>query len=181
MPPRKKTVAEIKAEILDPSNFFEHVPPNGPRYENVKGNCWFTTFPLKKQLDGTTRCPQRRSREGRRKALTHFVMDITDWDGLYVLHNCDMGHRGCIRPSHLRIGDAQMNVDDRAEAGHQVTLKGEDHGYSKLNEHQVRFIKKYNKAHGDCPMYSQRELAKMFEVDQTQICNIVLGRVWKHV
>ena len=35
--------------------------------------------------------------------------------GLFVLHACDV--RACVRPSHLRVGTAKDNADDRTDRG----------------------------------------------------------------
>ncbi len=56
-----------------------------------------------------------------------------------------------------------------------LTIKGEDHGNSKLTEEEVLYIR------SNPDGLTQRELATKLEVSQSVICNIQLGKTWGHV
>lgn len=45
-------------------------------------------------------------------------------EGAWVLHRCD--NRGCVRPSHLWLGDNAANSRDRDEKGRLVVPPGKD-------------------------------------------------------
>ena len=100
---------------------------------------------------------------------------------LHSLHHCD--NPTCIKPTHLFRGTHQNNMQDMVNKGRQGDHdnKGEKNGRAQVNEYQVRFIRKYNSAHGDCPMYLYKELAKMFGVGKSTIRNIVSENSWRGV
>ncbi len=58
--------------------------------------------------------------------------------------------------------------------GLKIPKCGEDHCMAKLNEFQVRVIRK-------CPDFKNTELAKIFNVDTSHIGNIKKRKTWKHV
>ena len=122
-------------------------------------------------------------------------------DGLCVLHKCD--NKKCVNPSHLFLGTQLDNVKDRDQKGH--TAKGATHGSKthpervprgdkngmrthpekvrkgeqvntvKLTEKQVLKIRKMYRT----GKYTQKQLAKIFNVNQTNISWIVTNRTWK--
>jgi len=59
--------------------------------------------------------------------------------GFYVCHHCD--NRKCCRPSHLFLGTAKDNNDDRDRKGRRVQTFGEAHGTSRLSREQVAEIR----------------------------------------
>jgi predicted XRE-type DNA-binding protein len=60
--------------------------------------------------------------------------------------------------------------------GLKVSLKGEDHGRSKLKEDDIKEIRTLLKK-GE---YSQRRIAEIFNVSQSQISRIKLGQRWDY-
>jgi hypothetical protein len=57
--------------------------------------------------------------------------------GLLITHRC--GNRRCVRPDHLRVGDATTNADDARR--HGTLPRGTEVASSKLAPHQVRAIR----------------------------------------
>ena len=58
--------------------------------------------------------------------------------GLVIRHKCD--NPSCVNPHHLEIGTQRQNQQDKVDRGN--SLKGSKHHNSKLNELQVREIKR---------------------------------------
>ncbi len=88
---------------------------------------------------------------------------------LQVCHKCD--NRRCVNPSHLFIGTAKDNSDDRDAKGR--TLIGERHPMARLSENQIRDIRK---AAGTIAA-----IARRFGVSETHTSYILKRKVWKHV
>lgn len=94
-------------------------------------------------------------------------------DGLDVLHRCDVSE--CVNPEHLFLGTHADNMRDMALKGRQRGPKGEAHHDAKLTREAVDEIRR-RYAQGDV---TQQELAAEYDVDQTNISYIILGRSWK--
>lgn len=98
--------------------------------------------------------------------------------GICVLHKCDV--RNCVNPDHLFLGNLKDNMQDCSNKGRLCVnlpfYSGEKHGMSKLTDEKVRQIRMLLSGGK-----SQRGIAKMFEISQSQICEIGKGRGWKHV
>lgn len=60
--------------------------------------------------------------------------------------------------------------------GLKISLKGEDHGRSKLNENNIKEIRILLKNEN----YSQRRIAEIFSISQQQISRIKLGQRWNY-
>lgn len=110
-------------------------------------------------------------------------------NGLHVLHKCD--NPACVNPTHLFIGTNADNVADKLAKGRQpsnakeknpmwrnykAAARGAKVGGSKLNDEQVREIRKENKSG-----ISQISLAKKYGVTQANIWGIVHDRTWTHI
>ncbi|AEW47706.1 putative HNH endonuclease 1 [Bacillus phage BCU4] len=63
------------------------------------------------------------------------------------------------------------------EKGLLKSLKGSDNGSSILTEDQVKLIRSTYSTGS----YTQREVGKMFNIDQSTVCDIVNKKRWKHV
>lgn len=90
---------------------------------------------------------------------------------LCVLHHCDNAH--CVRPDHLWLGTRIDNNKDCLLKGR--VAKGESK--SKLSAQQVQDIRTYYRLGNT----SQRTLARMFEVGQMTVSDIVRGKNWRHL
>jgi len=95
--------------------------------------------------------------------------------GMNVLHKCDV--RSCVNPSHLFIGSQQDNMDDMVAKGRCIRANGERQHLSKLNENQVRLIRRI-RSEGKL---TNENIGKMFNVRKETIREIVNGRTWKHL
>lgn len=93
---------------------------------------------------------------------------------LVVRHTCDTPQ--CVNPSHLILGTQQDNIDDRQNRGRQKVAVGEDYGWphTKLTEEQVLDIRSR-------VGQGQRSMAREFNVSQTCIRLILIGKNWKHL
>jgi hypothetical protein len=84
-------------------------------------------------------------------------------------HNCGKGHEGCINPRHLRWDTAAGNHADKVL--HGTIVRGEAVNTAKLNEDQVRYIRRLNSI-------SRKDLAEMFGVSVWTIWEIRTRRSW---
>ena len=95
----------------------------------------------------------------------------------FIMHTCD--NRPCVNPLHLVPGTAKDNSHDCMKKDRHC--RGSRNGISKLNEKQVRQMRrlydKYRKRGG----LVQRELAKQFGVSRVLVSDITRGKTWKHV
>jgi hypothetical protein len=92
--------------------------------------------------------------------------------GYVVRHKCD--NPECVARHHLVEGTNQDNVNDKMERGRHVSAYGEDHGLAKLTWDEVHQIRDLY-ATGQ---YSATALAAQFEVDKTNINQIVHNKTW---
>lgn len=92
-------------------------------------------------------------------------------DGLLVCHYCD--NPPCVNPYHLFLGTNKDNIEDRDNKNRQA--KGESHGNTKLTYHQVKEIRRLcNEG-----KFSQRKIAKMFNIGKTAVGDIHNNKRWK--
>lgn len=144
---------------------------------DIETGCWLSHAP--KNKDGY---PWVRV-NGKTRYLGHLILEkklgrrLKEGMNEIMRHTCHVRH--CVNPAHLLVGSPQDNMNDKVEAGRQS--RGENHGMTKINEHQVRFILKYNQVHGDCPMYTYAELAKMFMLTKEYIGEVARREVWRHI
>lgn len=96
---------------------------------------------------------------------------------LCVCHRCD--NPPCCNPAHLFLGSKAENNADMAAKGRArpPTVRGEQHGLSRLSEDDVREIRASYAAGGR----SQRALARQFGVDQALIWMVIHRKAWAHV
>ena len=88
---------------------------------------------------------------------------------LIVRHTCD--NRLCCNPDHLILGTHTDNMADMLERKRQA--KGEGNSSCKLTPKQVMEI--YNS-----PL-PQDEIAKLYNIAQTNVSSIKLKKTWKHL
>lgn len=94
-------------------------------------------------------------------------------EGLCVLHRCD--NPPCVNPKHLFLGTVQDNIRDKVSKGRHP--RGNNHGNSKLNENQVRMIRRL---YSDGTM-NQYQLSGMFGVNQSVISRVIRRSLWGHI
>lgn len=88
-----------------------------------------------------------------------------------VLHRCD--NSKCVNLGHLFLGTRRDNTHDMVAKNRQA--KGEDINNSKLTSDKVKKIRSLK------DKFSQKEIAKMFDVTQKTISCIHTNKQWKHV
>lgn len=97
--------------------------------------------------------------------------------GLFICHHCDV--KLCVRPDHLFAGTQKHNIQDcvrKGRLGHQRAT-GEIHGAAKLSNFLVKRIRQMYSS----KLYSQTELARLFNIGQTAISSIVTRQTWRKV
>ena len=90
---------------------------------------------------------------------------------LFVCHACD--NPKCVNPSHLRAGTHRDNMDDLL--ARRRSTAGERHRLHKLNAPQVSVMRHIYSSGA----MSQREIAFLFGVEQTQVSRIIRRVNWK--
>ncbi len=144
------------------TRFFSHV--------DVKGDddCWLWNFTINPNTGyGCFTGPAGTITAHRiAYALTHGTNDL----GMYILHSEKCISRACCNPSHLRAGTASENSK---QAFAQGTLKLPA---VKLNKEQVLDIVLLYAAGAKQP-----DIAKQFNISQSQVSQIVTGLHWQDV
>lgn len=155
--------------------FWEKVDRSGPipRHRPELGNCWVWTAGRDTFGYGDF------TLDGRRRK-SHVVAYIWTYGELpadrpCVLHACDGGIIGCVRPSHLFAGTKQINNVDRDDKGR--TAIGARNGRARLNEDQVREIRRRWAVGG----IRQKALAHEYGVALVTIEEVIRRKKWRHV
>lgn len=96
-----------------------------------------------------------------------------------ILHKCD--NPSCVNPFHLFSGTQQDNIADmiakgRMACGEKRSRKGSKHGMAKLTESDVLHIRELRK-----DGKYLKEIAKVFNVTETSVSNIVRRKSWRHI
>lgn len=88
---------------------------------------------------------------------------------LHIRHTCD--NPNCVNPSHLIVGTAQDNANDKVSRGR--SLFGSKHNLTHLTDADVIYIRTSSEKGVD--------LARKFNVLKATISNIRTGKSWKHL
>lgn len=120
-------------------------------------SCWLW-------LGTTTKSGHGQIKYGKSMAYVHIVswhLVNLDWpdteNGEHILHSCDTPN--CVNPSHLYLGTKADNIRDMLSRHSGLPTM-------KLSQVQVDEIRSLGSS------YSQNELAKMFDVNQSTIWRI---------
>lgn len=97
---------------------------------------------------------------------------------IHVLHRCNNGHLGCVRPDHLYLGDYKRNGADMKECGR--SQYGQKNFNAKLTEEQAAaIVREYRRE--SAVKSNRRELAARYGIDPKTASAIGNGRAWKHL
>lgn len=110
-------------------------------------------------------------------SLAHRVMCMLahgnpDAEDLDAAHSCGNGHIGCVNPRHLRWDTRIGNCADKL--AHGTDNRGPKNQLAKLNESDVTEIKNLR------GKMTQKAIAAMFGVDQSNICKIQKSVSWSY-
>lgn len=128
-------------------------------------DCWLWTAYIDKNGYGTFKLKGVSYRSPR---IAYFIANSVDPGKLIVCHTCD--NPSCVNPDHLWLGTAVKNAKDCVQKGRRP--KREQHGRAKLTEKDVREILASDEV--------QQILADRFDVCQSVISSIKLGKHWNH-
>jgi hypothetical protein len=95
-------------------------------------------------------------------------------DNLHVLHKCD--NPSCVNPGHLFLGTNADNSRDRAQKGRNPFQNGEANPYCKLSCSDVLEIRRLSKLG-----VPQGEIARRYNIKQTNVSCIILRKTWRHI
>lgn len=153
-------------------------------------DCWI--WPLSKTKAGYGQLTYRSSGKtylAYAHRASFYISTGINPDGLHVCHKCD--NPSCFNPSHLFLGTAQDNADDRVKKGRgnkgkklplgdrhwtknrREEVRGSNNATAKLDENKVLEIL-------NSPLKNVR-MAEKYLVSEAVICSVRKGRTWKHV
>lgn len=89
--------------------------------------------------------------------------------GYVIRHKCN--NKKCVRPTHLRPGTQQSNIDDRVKADRSA--KGEQNGRAKLTKKDIKVIKRLKRKG-----MTEGAIAKLLGVSRSSISHILHQRSW---
>lgn len=92
-----------------------------------------------------------------------------------VCHHCD--NESCVNSDHLFLGTHTDNMQDKAKKGRSNPCRGDKASWKKLNSDDVIQIRSLYKTGN----YTQRGLAKMYQVSQSAILFLLQGRNWASI
>lgn len=124
---------------------------------------------------GSIRLGNRFSKQVRAHRLSWEIENGPIRDNLLVCHRCD--NRACVNPSHLFLGTVLENNRDAKQKGRNAF--GENSGHSKLNDFQIRVIRKTNDRKSF--KIKRRFLAELFGVNESCIYKVISKQSWRHL
>jgi len=120
-------------------------------------------------------------------SYSYFYGDVPA--GMAVCHKCD--NKQCVNPNHLFLGTQNDNMQDMKMKGRsakgnkssthlhpEIVKRGEAHSEAKTNNAQVLEIRRLFDA-GIIRNYC--ELARKFNMSETNARSIVKRHTWKHI
>jgi hypothetical protein len=168
---------EIKLTPAQEANFWAKINKDGPTQPHMESPCWIW-------MASGDRKGYGQMRVGIKLLQAHriaWVIKNGENTNLCVCHRCD--NPACVNPSHLFLGSHKENMRDMAakkrDGSHtkpEKLCRGEDHGCTTLTSDQVIAIRSPSSER-----FSQRQLAKQFNVSQSTIGNILRRYVWRHL
>ena len=90
----------------------------------------------------------------------------------HLCHTCD--NRKCVNPSHMFVGNPQLNMADCSAKGRLGDRKGENNPRSVVNDTVVRAIR----ADSELPL---SKLMNKYGLPQTTVSDIRRGKTWSHL
>lgn len=153
------------------ARYWSHVDRRGP------DECWPWTASLKREGHGNFWVGY--------DALGRAVMDRAHRVGwqlahggspgaLHVRHKCD--NPACQNPAHMELGTHLDNMRDMCERKRYKVVLGSKHGKSKLVESDIRNMRELYASGA-----TQVSMAEMFGISQSNVSDIVRGKIWRHV
>ena len=94
-------------------------------------------------------------------------------NGIGVCHHCDVPN--CVRPDHLFLGNQKDNLLDCKNK--KRTTIGIKNAMAKLSDSKIFQIRKIYESKSE----TQRSIAKLFGVTQSNVSRIVNKSLWNHV
>ncbi len=137
-------------------------------------DCWIWTASTDPKGYGKFRTNGKTVLSHRYSAYLHGILtELTD--DACVLHTCDVP--ACVSPSHLRAGTHADNAKDRDSKGRGSPRRGEQNTHAKLTEAQVISMRRLYST----GKYTQKEIAKMFEISERSASAIIRRYRWPHI
>ena len=112
-----------------------------------------------------------------RAVLAHrvaFYLHNNRWPSDLCCHHCD--NPICVNPAHLYDGTAKDNALDMVKRGRIRRTVGEAHAQTKFSDSEALEILAAHEAR-----FLQKDIAKAYDVDQTTVSLICIGKHWRHV
>jgi len=152
--------------------FWPKVDKDGPTMSHMDSNCWVWTA-------AKTKLGYGQFRVGSSMQYAHRVslsFGLGRMPQPQALHACD--NPSCVRPSHLSEGTRERNMKEAYDRGRRQVAKcqGEQHGNAKLNESDVREIRKCC-SEGE----TQAALSRRYGISGNCVSRIVRRKAWAHV
>ncbi len=119
------------------------------------------------RINGTMWASQHKTNSAHQLA---YIVANGDYDRkLDICHTCHV--RNCINPDHLYAGTRKENMADMYRAGRDRHVKGLLNGKAKLSDSEIIQIRYLIKSD-----YTNRYIAKLYNVSESFISNIKAGR-----
>lgn len=148
-----------------------HVDRFWDKVNKVEDSCWEWTGSKRRKYGRVS--VYRKSFSAHRVA--YFLNEGVDPKGEIVMHKCD--NPICVNPEHLSLGSNKDNTDDMMSKnrGTKQFRSGENHRMSKLTNENILDIREKS------GKFTQKEIAKIYSVDQALISRIINNKLWKTV